>query len=233
MDVIVKLNNQTAGRDKIIRLLQYGSRASWYFVQHGERTRQRIDILKSLEYTFSSFRKLLRLGRCLDLLYSALSSMRYPDLVVRITMTLSKISNALFLLADHIIWVGRAGICQVNVEKWNQVSNKYWLMAIVMNLVRDVYEISKIMEQETAGLKSRAVRTCKFDLPVQFRALCCVKNHTDVFVDTIKNSCDIFIPLTSLGYTRFNPGVVGLLGLISSAAGIYSLVYPLAKLTPA
>lgn len=233
MDTIVRLNNQTAGRDKIIRLLQYGSRASWYFFQNGEKSRQKIDVLKSLEYTFSSFRKLLRLGRCLDSLQAALSSMRYPDLMIRITLTLSKISNALFLLADHIIWVGRAGICQVNVDKWNQVSNKYWLMAIVMNLARDVYEISQIMERESVGLRLRASRSCKLNLPIQIRALCRVQNHTDVLVDTVKNSCDIFIPLTSLGYTKLSPGVVGLLGFISSAAGLYSLIYPMAKLSPA
>ncbi|XP_012264050.2 peroxisomal membrane protein 11B [Athalia rosae] len=233
MDTILKLNNQTAGRDKVIRLLQYGSRASWYFCQNGERTRQSIDILKSLEYTFSSFRKLLRLGRCLDLLYSALSAMKYPNLVVRVTLTLSKIASALFLLADHIIWVGRAGICQVNVDKWSQISNKYWLMAIVMNLVRDVYEIYQIMKQEAAGLRLRTSGKFKSHLSHQIQALCCVKNHTDVWVDTVKNSCDLFIPLTSLGYTKLNPGIIGLLGLLSSIAGIYSLIHPLAKLSPA
>lgn len=255
IDLLKKRGNFILNR--IFRLLQYGSRASWYFFQNGESTRQKIDVLKSLEYTFSSFRKreysnyfftglsfisatlvsyylcpVLRLGRCLDLLHSALSSMKYPDLVVRITMTLSKIANALFLLADHIIWVGRAGICQINVDKWNKVSNKYWLMAIIMNLARDVYEISQIMEQESAGLRQRAVRQCGSNVPIQLKAFCSVKNHTDVLVDAIKNSCDVFIPLTSLGYTKLSPGVVGLLGFISSAAGIYSLVYPLAKLTP-
>ncbi|XP_012278187.1 peroxisomal membrane protein 11 homolog isoform X2 [Orussus abietinus] len=82
MDIIIKLNDQTVGRDKMIRLLQYGVRACWYYAQSRESTCHSIDILKSLEYTFSSFRKLLRLGRFLDALYSAINLMKYPDLYV-------------------------------------------------------------------------------------------------------------------------------------------------------
>ncbi|XP_034170819.1 peroxisomal biogenesis factor 11ab isoform X2 [Osmia lignaria lignaria] len=72
MDIVLKLNEQTVGRDKIIRLLQYGSRAYWYYAQNTRSTQHSAEVLRSLEYTFSSFRKLLRLGRCLDSLYSAL-----------------------------------------------------------------------------------------------------------------------------------------------------------------
>ncbi|XP_057318161.1 peroxisomal membrane protein 11B [Microplitis mediator] len=233
MDVLIRLNNQTVGRDKIIRLFQYGSRAGWYYTQNKLVTYQSNDILKSLEYTFSSFRKLLRLGRFLDSLYSALSSMKYPNLVIRITLTLSKISNALYLLADHIIWVGRAGLLKVNIDKWNTIANKYWLMTIVMNLTRDIYEILQIMEEcklsgvSKINLESKSYRYNKY------RTLFYLSSHKDVVLDTIKNGCDFFIPFTALGYTKFTPGMVGILGFISSAIGIYCLIDPLAKLSPA
>jgi peroxin-11B len=54
-----------------------------------------------------------------------------------------------------------------------------------------------------------------------------------VVVDTVKNGCDVMIPLTALGYMRLSPGTVGLLGVVSSVAAIISLVDPLARLTPA
>ncbi|GLH12676.1 Peroxisomal membrane protein 11B, partial [Gryllus bimaculatus] len=110
MEIVVKLNNQTAGRDKLVRLFQYASKVAWHFMQEKRLSRQTIDRLKNLEYTFSSFRKLLRLGRFLDTLYGALSTLHYPDLTIRITCTLSKITNALYLLADHILWIGRTGL---------------------------------------------------------------------------------------------------------------------------
>ncbi|KAK2579773.1 hypothetical protein KPH14_011109 [Odynerus spinipes] len=231
MDIIIKLNEQTAGRDKIIRLLQYGSRACWYYTQNINSTRHSSDVLRSLEYTFSSFRKLLRLGRCLDTLYSALSIMKYPDLIVRITLTLSKIANALFLLADHIIWVGRVGIFRVNIEKWSKVANKYWLMNIILNLTRDVYEIVKVLEEKKFNSRKVSI-VSKYRPTNQYQALLDMKDHKDIVMDTIKNGCDLFIPLTALGYTRLTPGVIGVCGLISSMIGIYTLVFPLYKLTP-
>ena len=185
----------------------------------------------------------LRLGRFLDILYGALSSIHYPDVVVRITCTLSKIANALFLLADHILWIGRTGLVNINIDKWNKVANKYWLYSITMNLVRDVYEIWQILEREgrRLGLPSgndisrvyMAGNTARKALPLSVRAATFIHEHKDVMVDTVKNGCDLMIPLTSLGYVRLSPGAVGLLGVVSSLAGIISLIDPLARLTPA
>ncbi|CAL1673017.1 unnamed protein product [Lasius platythorax] len=219
MDIVVRLNEQTAGRDKIIRLLQYGSRAYWYYAQNAQSTRFSAEILRSLEFTFSSFRKLLRLGRCLDSLYSALKMMKYPDPTVKITLIMAKIANALYLLADHFIWVGRVGILKVNLEKWNRVANKYWLITIIMSLMRDIYEIVKILKHEKNIFK-------------QYQIVSCLRNHKEVMMDTVKNGCDLFIPLTALGITKCTPGTVGLLGIISSFIGLYTIINPLYKLTP-
>ncbi|CAL7936442.1 unnamed protein product [Xylocopa violacea] len=222
MDIIVKLNEQTVGRDKIIRLLQYGSRAYWFYGQNIRSMQHSAEILRSLEYTFSSFRKILRLGRCLDSLYSALKMSKYPDVSIRVTLTISKIANALFLLADHIIWIGRVGLCKVNIEKWGKVAHKYWLMSILMNLTRDVYEIAKVLECQSK----------KSNIWEYFKVLLGL-DHKDIIMDTIKNGCDLFIPLTALGYTKFNAGTIGLFGMISSIVGLYTLIQPQYKLTPA
>lgn len=161
----------------------------------------------------------LRFGRCLDSLYSALKMMKYPDPMVRITLITAKMANALYLLADHLIWIGRVGILRVDLEKWNKVANKYWLLTIVMSLIRDIYEILKIFEHEKSAFK-------------QHHILSCLKNHKEVMIDTIKNGCDLFIPLTALGVTKCTPGTIGLLGIISSLIGLYTIIDPLYKLSP-
>jgi len=219
MDIVVKLNEQTAGRDKIIRLLQYGSRAYWYYAQTVHSKRYSAEILRSLEFTFSTFRKLLRFGRCFDSFYSAIKMIKYPDPTVRITLIIAKMANALYLLADHCIWIGRVGILRVNLEKWNKVANKYWLLTIIMSLMRDIYEIVKILEHEKNAFKQRHV-------------LFCLKNHKKVMMDTVKNGCDLFIPMTALGITKCTPGTIGLLGVISSLIGLYTIIDPLSKLSP-
>ncbi|XP_063225311.1 peroxisomal membrane protein 11B [Bacillus rossius redtenbacheri] len=231
MDVIIKLNSQTAGRDKLVRLLQYASKAAWHFLQQKEVNRRSVDKLKSLEYTFSSFRKLLRLGRFLDTLYSALVSVHYEDLVVRATCTLSKIAHALFLLADNMLWVGRTGLVSVDSERWNKVANKYWLASVAMNLARDLYEVLRLLERGSRGPPAPAWYSAgppRKGLPLATLA----REHKDVLVDTVKNGCDLMIPLTALGYARLSPGAVGVLGVVSSLAAIVGLVDPEARLEP-
>lgn len=233
MDILVKLNNQTAGRDKLVRFLQYGSRASWYYAQNARGTSTHsIDALKSLEYAFSTFRKLLRLGRCIDSLYSVLSLANCSDKVVRITMSLSKIANALFLLSDHIIWFGRTGLVHVNLKRWTDISNRYWLVTIIANLVRDLYEIVKVLGQDCNLQRCKVSAFPAMTKHQWMRLLSLLKSRQDILLDVCKNGCDVFIPLTSLGYTKLTPGTIGILGLVSSAVGLYTLVDPMARLTP-
>lgn len=231
MERIVKLNEQTAGRDKLIRLLQYASRAYWYYAQNIRATQHSAEIIRSLEYTLSSFRKLLRLGRCMDSIYVALKMMKHPDMVLKIILMTSKLANAIFLFADHIIWIGRVGLHKVNIEKWSKTANKYWLISIIMNLVRDIREIINILEREG---KNAFMNTSKLSLNTwkQYEMLFPVRNHKIVVMDTVKNGCDLLIPLTALGYTKLTPGIIGVCGLVSSIVGLYTIIHPLYKLTP-
>lgn len=170
---------------------------------------------------------MLRFGKCLDVLYTALPLLRYNDAKIRVTVALSKITSALFLLTDHILWLGRADLCNVNTEKWSNISNKYWLYSITMNLMRDFYEITNVLK---ARLKSNDIISDKnraFTSLIQ-----CLYNNQKITIDTVKNACDLFIPLTALGYVKLKPSTVGLLGVISSIAGILVLTDPQFKLTP-
>lgn len=179
----------------------------------------------------------LRLGRFLDVLYSALTTIQHNDLTLRITLTLAKIAHALFLLTDHLLWMGRAGLARIDSKRWSKISNKYWLYAITMNLVRDAYEIWRIINADSRlrvfihGGHFTYSSTCQSAFYLALSE--CMKDHKDIVVDTLKNACDFFIPMTALGYTKLSPGFVGVLGVISSVAGILSLVNPLLKLSPA
>lgn len=154
---------------------------------------------------------------------------------------MGKLSQALFLFADHFLWLARTGLFKsIDAKKWGKYANKYWLLSIIMNLCRDVYEIFRLMDLHKASAKcgiSRSVPV-RLNSPKDFSRLALqsyvlVLGHKDVFVDTIKNVCDFFIPLTALGYTKLTPRTIGILGAISSVAGLIALIEPTAKLTPA
>lgn len=240
MDQWIRLNASTAGKDKIFRLLQYLSRLVWHNLESRKNLRDAVARLKIIENAFSTFRKLLRLGKSIEVLHGALRTLHLPDVVLRVTLTLSRIYQSFFLLVDHIIWIGRVGLFDINKEKWSSYSNRFWLGAIILNMIRDVYEILTIMKKR---LKCEDLQPCVYkNIPVVKTFYECVpatrpivqfaEEHRDVFWDSIKNLCDIWIPLTSLGHTKFSPGTVGLLGSISSFAGLIAVLDPLAKLTP-
>ncbi|XP_057579222.1 peroxisomal membrane protein 11A isoform X2 [Hippopotamus amphibius kiboko] len=76
-----------------------------------------------------------------------------------------------------------------------------------------------VADEETEWLQSF--------LLLLFRAL---KKHPPLFLDTVKNFCDILNPLDQLGIYKSNPGIIGLGGLVSSVAGIITVAYPQMKL---
>lgn len=168
----------------------------------------------------------LRLGRCVDTLYSAMNLIHHEDKLVSFNCAISKIAYSMFLLCDHIIWFGRAGLADVDTARWNRIANKYWLFTIVINLVRDYFEIKRLL------VGSKILVKCKCSDPkvVVRRLMEFSEAHKDVVLDLVKNSCDIFIPLVALSYVNFSPATVGLLGVISSVVGIYTVVDPFAKL---
>ncbi|XP_030558487.1 peroxisomal membrane protein 11B [Drosophila novamexicana] len=241
MEKWVQLNNQAAGRDKIARLIQYASRAMWDSLESSNGHPALVDNFKTIEYILSTFRKLLRFGKGLDVFYASLRAIHYPDFTIRVTLTMSKLSQALFLLADHLLWLARTGLTAVDPKKWSRIANKYWLFSIIMNLCRDLYEIMRVLDLHKASCSSGITR-CKIpariNTPADFKKLALhsyglVLGHKDIVVDTVKNVCDFFIPLTALGYTSLTPRTIGMLGAISSMAGLWALLEPTAKLTPA
>ncbi|XP_047503696.1 peroxisomal membrane protein 11B [Pieris napi] len=238
MDVLLNVNNQSNGRDKLARLVQYASRLVWHQLEKKHANKYSIERIKGLENNLSSFRKVLRLGRCIDISYAALNTIHIQDPFLRISLTVSKIAHALFLYADHIVWLTRSGFLKTDSEQWNRTANKFWLLSITANLARDVYEILQVLQlNQTTLLKpSELLRG-----PVKsFDVNACIKHlyaiiycHKDIFIDTIKNSCDIFIPLTALGLTKLNPSAIGALGTVSSLAALITIVKPITKLVPA
>jgi len=165
-----------------------------------------------------------------------LKTLHIHDVTLRSLITLSRIAQSIFLIADHIIWVGRTGLVKINTEKWKNLSNRCWLYSITLNLIRDLYEIKQAYRQYppasiavSLNSNSGLVRNALSSLP--HITSCCMERR-DIAVDTVKNICDIFIPLSNQGHLNINSGIIGFLGVVSSIAGICALIDPSAKICP-
>ncbi|ETN67349.1 hypothetical protein AND_000850 [Anopheles darlingi] len=223
MDLVIKLNSQTVGKDKIARLVQYSCRALWASKEArlSSTSKETIQTLKQIESILSSFRKLLRFGKGFEVLYSAAVSVDLKRLSNQLFIVLGKVSSGLFLLADHVVWLSRSGISKnVNTAQWLARSNRFWLISIVMNLCRDLQELSHLFIYFVS----------KSNLLDLLQTLSVVlKEHKSLVVDTVKNVCDVFIPLNGLGYVKMSNQTIGILGAISSVMGLLPLIYPRLK----
>lgn len=136
METVVKVNSSRQGRDKVFRTLQYCLKAI------NSRPYLATNETRNLEKTLASFRKLLRLGTFIDVLHGARQSMHHPSLLTGAIVTLSKIANAMYLLGDHLIWIHRNNLIKVkDIKEWEKFSNQSWLYSIILNLVRDYFEL--------------------------------------------------------------------------------------------
>jgi peroxin-11B len=183
----------------------------------------------------------LRFGKSLEVFYGTLKSIHYSDAWIAFTSTVTKICQGIFLLTDHIIWLSRSGLFKnIDTAKWSLRSNRYWLLSLVMGIVRDVYEINRAISSFTIH---KDLSSCIATSLISIRSTKDVKiyassiieflvTYKHITVDMIKNICDLYIPLSSLGFIKVSPRVVGILGMISSIMGLIVILNPHFKLQP-
>uniref|UniRef100_A0A8D2PLR8 Peroxisomal biogenesis factor 11 beta n=1 Tax=Zosterops lateralis melanops TaxID=1220523 RepID=A0A8D2PLR8_ZOSLA len=124
--------------------------------------------------------------------------------------------------------------------------SRYFLFALVVNLSRDVYEIRLLLERaETTKKRGKSpennphlqteskIQRFQLHLQLQLRLLLRVlRENPPLFLDLLRNVCDLVIPLEKLGLCRSSPGVLGFCGFSSSVLSILTILHPWLKLKP-
>ncbi|KAF6273328.1 peroxisomal biogenesis factor 11 alpha [Rhinolophus ferrumequinum] len=243
MDAFTRFLNQTQGRDRLFRATQYTCMLLSYLLEPQAGKEKVVMKLKKLESSVSTGRKWFRLGNVVHAVQATEQSMHATDLVPRLCLTLANLNRVLYFICDTVLWVRSVGLTSsINKEKWRVWAARHYYYSLLLSLVRDLYEIALQMEQ-VAHNRAKREKTPSQDpgcsvadeetewlqsfLLLLFRSL---RKHPPLFLDTVKNLCDILNPLHQLGIYKSNPGVIGLGGLLSSVAGIITVAYPHMKL---
>jgi hypothetical protein len=232
----LQLNAKSVGKDKIYRLLQYGCKLIWYILWKYKSNKEYIDILKRIESSMSSTRKVMRLAGSYDAIQNALKTIHIDNDFLRIILTGSNINNACYLFLDNLSWLNSTGAIQFKqVAKLNEWSNKFWLFSSILSITRDIYEITNKIDEIKRHKNSKTKRTqvskSMLMALLSYCKLIFIRNP-NLMIDTIKNTCDVFLPLSNLGFIKISPGVQGALGLISSLFILLTIWEPKYKLTP-
>ncbi|KAF6714776.1 Peroxisomal membrane protein 11A [Oryzias melastigma] len=246
MDTVIKLTSQSQGRDRIFRATQYACALTVYLLRKNSEKRDLVDKLKSLEKNMSAGRKLFRLGNAVNSIEAAKRSMQLSDRVLCLCLTAANINRALYFICDNLVWARSVGLLRnIDKDRWNLNASRCYFYSLTMNLIRDVYVILQLMLQrrKDARFKQKIEHHLKESSEAAeviipqldafvFVLLETLRSHPTVALDTVKNICDLFIPLDKLGIYKSNAGVVGFCGFISSLIGIVTLAQPSLRIKP-
>ncbi|KTF78516.1 hypothetical protein cypCar_00030200 [Cyprinus carpio] len=246
METFISFTNQSQGRDRIFRATQYACALAKYLLRNEAKRKELVKKLQFLESNMSSGRKLFRLGNTVNSIHAAKSTLHISDPMLRFCLTFANLSRALYFICDNLLWARSIGLIRdLDKERWSLNSSRFYFLSLVMNLTRDVYVIIQLMVQKSRDRHfqqkvdqhlSESPDVASVIVPqldaFLFLLLESLRNEPSVVLDTVKNVCDLFIPLEKLGIYQTNAGVVGFCGLVSSLLGILSILRPSLKIKP-
>ena len=160
---------------------------------------------------------MFRLGKSIENFRAALQTIHLTNPALRFLVTMVKISRGLYLLLDHLIWAARMNLVTIDNRFWGRLSNRFWALAIFLSLLRDLYELLVAVRLERNRLSQYSISSSPSARELVSNV---VTNNQPLVIDMVKNSTDLWIPLSRLDLVYLPSGLVGLLGVISSIAGL-------------
>ena len=139
---------------------------------------------------------------------------------------------------DNLTLIASLGFVKIDLQQWYNRSSRLWLYCIVMGLVRDWHELQRLLDaqksENNCHLNARSSRISDEEERQRI-----VRNISSLLarekalsIDTLRNFCDLWIPLSSLGYVKLSPRTISLLGTVSSICGIIQAVDASSRLSP-
>jgi len=201
------------GRDKIVRLLQYGGRfLAWWLLINSKPDQAKK--FATLEETSSLARKVFRLAKSLSYIQTAIKSFNEEsDSVVQLTTVVQNASLAVWLFFDHIIWAAKVSLIKADIPAHAKKANIAWLIAMICGIIKSAYLIQQTQQLVSTSPKAETVQSLR-------------KVQADYLLELIRNVFDLTIPSTSLSKrisSTIPTGIVGLCGTVSSIIGIYQV----------
>lgn len=165
-----------------------------------------------------------RMGKYLDMLQGAARSLAVRDTALRLMILSARLSRMFYFLVDQIVWAARIGIYKSDAKAWSKFQAKIWSLALIFCVARNFYDIYNIFimadkKSEDSGIQ----KACWYKR---------LQSRPEVLLDTVKNCADFLIPLNVMGAVEVNNGFIGILGVISSLAGLSTVWQPALKLKP-
>ncbi|KAJ5227612.1 uncharacterized protein N7469_007618 [Penicillium citrinum] len=207
----------TAGRDKILRTLQYFSRFCCWYLYRTKNPHSTIRPFEVIKREFKMTRKILRVGSFVEKFNAACSTLtrKSPmDPVLRYLTVVGHLGYGSYLALDTIILVDIIGVRKMNVTKSLQrLAYHAWMTGLTCNAVASIYSLWKLQRREKTANRKEG------DGAIEARRINRERSNTSG--QLIATVCDLIIPISELKLININDGLVGMTGFISSLIGIW------------
>lgn len=233
----VKFWNQTEGRDKLCKMLQYGCRGLAYALQSNKELSGQ---LGALFKATADARKIFRLGKSVNE-YTKLKEIangKEPDTLVKAANFLSRAGFLAYWVYDNLFILAKVKFIVGDQAKYNKRAALFWTIGLLFGVLLELYKLHKSLEQERAAhlaaARAAAAAASGSQVSAQPPAELLKKireDRTTIYINLAKNFGDLItatngieLPHKILGH-GFNDGLIAVGGFTSAALTCYQL-YP-------
>ncbi|KAI1764964.1 peroxisomal biogenesis factor 11 [Hypoxylon sp. FL1150] len=209
----------TAGRDKLLRTVQYFSRFYAWYLLRTNGTKAEVAPWDVLKKQLGVARKLLRVGKNVEHAKAAAvaadSKVGLPDPVLRYAAVGRQLGYAGYLTFDMATVLDTLG-----VKKWEGAKRaqreayRFWAMGILCSVVAQTYTLYRLREREARIDKKEGEGV------VESKRIALERSASRL--QLLSDLCDLTAPTAALGWVGFDDGFVGLAGTVSSLLGVYT-----------
>ena len=168
-----------------------------------------------------------RIGKPIDFALEIIRQLKNADPVLRNTLTGRAACLGSWLLIDHLLWFGKVGVVSIDMKKWSRRAAWCWLTGLLLAIIRDVYQYMRIAQARERYIQrsknqpnSAEPASAILSSPTVVQFDRDLKSHR---IELAKDLFDLIIPSSSLELIQPSPGLVGLLGLLSSLIGLHQV----------
>ena len=221
----IKLGTNLSGRDKLMRLVQYGSKAAIFHL--GEKSESGAK-LQALQKALGLHRKAFKLGMFLDEAQKFIEALTAPKLedLDRLLTLVQRLAMTLFVIYDNILYLTEIKVTSAfDKASVKMKSYQFRFIAAVCSLIQVVLAVSKqqdVVDGLAAGGAKTPEATEKLTKAREKQGLNVwklTKNGMDFL--TYANSAEV---LKAFVGKSFDDGTAGVVGAISSYAGLVEIV---------
>jgi len=214
----LKFVASTAGRDKILRTLQYFSRFYAWYLFRTNGSPSSIAPFEAIKKQFGLARKLMRVGKNVEHFKAAAvaADSKSMDPILKYCAVGRQLGYAGYLSLDMATYLDAAGIRPLaSAKRLQKEAYKAWLTGLAFSAVSGFYSLYKLREREMAVDKKDGEGV------VESKRI--QKERAAINLQLLSDLCDLTVPTSALGYTNFDDGFVGLAGTVSSLIGAYGI----------